>query len=280
MPKKQKPIDIAQMLCGIADNLINQYAILSQIPHDGERGRQLEAALAQAIEPYLPRRFGLGSGHVIGPYPLGGKAQSLQCDLVIYDALDTTPLFVGSDYKIFWHESVQVVIEVKSKLNRGKLIDALKNIQAVKALAGSDRAKSMFGVIFAFACDWSVAHPLKTIANALQEDTRGFPVDALVDLIFILDAGPREKWKEYVQDKTRYRAEELDSKLAVTFELKPDGSYQPFSVQRGAFFWFLVTILRKLGVSKPLEHFPRNFSLNALYFTDWSPEAKMQDKPE
>ena len=64
------------MLCGITDNLRKQYEILSQIPHPGERGHQLEKALAQVIEPYLPRRFGLGTGHVVGPCPFGGEAQS------------------------------------------------------------------------------------------------------------------------------------------------------------------------------------------------------------
>jgi hypothetical protein len=122
MNKEQKTIDIAQMICGMTNNLRTQFEILSQIPHDGERGRQLEKAICQIIEPHLSRKFGIGTGHIIGPSPFDGEAQSLQCDIVIYNAHDWAPLFVGGDYKIFWHESVEIVIEVKSTLTLQRYI--------------------------------------------------------------------------------------------------------------------------------------------------------------
>ena len=188
MKKEQKTIDIAQMICGINDNLRKQFEILSQIPHSGERGRQLEKALSQIIEPYLSRRFGIGTGHVVGSSPFDGDAQSLQCDIVIYNAFDLAPLFVGNDYMVFWYESVQIVIEVKSTLRR-ELREAINNIRAVKKLVGTDSNKSIFGVIFAYKSGWSVKTPVRTIRRNLKEMTKGLTADELPDLVFILDAG-------------------------------------------------------------------------------------------
>jgi hypothetical protein len=272
MKDNKNTIDIAHMICAVSENLRTQYEILSQIPHHGERGHQLEKALARVIEPYLPRRFGLGTGHVIGSEPFGKDAQSLQTDIVLYDALDTAPLFVGQDYKIFWYETVHAVIEVKSKLNSSGLKDALENIQAVKRLTKPDSSKSIFGIIFAYASEWSVKNPIKTITSNLKENTRGYDIGELADLIFILDAGRRDEWQEYKIDTTRDAPEDYDDRLALTFELSSDGNYHPIVVQKGAFFWFIVTVLKKLGISKPFEYFPRSFVLNMLEFIEWSPE--------
>lgn len=272
MTDNKNTIDIAHMICGVAENLRTQYKILSQIPHHGERGNQLEKVLSRVIEPYLPRRFGLGTGHVIGSEPFGKNAQSLQTDIVIYDALDTAPLFVGCDYQLFWYETVHAVIEVKSKLNSSELKEALKSIQAVKRLTRSDSSKSIFGIIFAYTSEWSVNNPIKTITRNLKENIREYDINELADLIFILDAGCRKDWKELKLDTTRYEPEDFDDRLALSFSLTSDGSYLPVVVQRGAFFWFLVTVLKKLGISKPFEYFPRSFLLEMVEFIEWSPD--------
>jgi len=272
MTNNKGTIDIAEMICGVADNLRTQYKILSQIPHHGERGRQLENVLSQVIEPYLPRRFGLGTGHVIGPEPFGDDVQSLQTDIVIYDALDAALLFAGCDYQLFWHETVHAVIEVKSKLNSNELKKALKNIQAVKKLARPNSSKAIFGIIFAYTSE--LKNPIQSTTKNVDNHTRGYNPNELADLIFILDAGCRKDFKELKLDMSRYKPEDYDKRVSIQFELCEDYKYRPSIVQRGAFFYFLVTILRKLGISKGFEYFPKKFMMEAVEFIEWSPWGK------
>lgn len=266
--KEQKTIDIAQMICGMTDNLRTQFEILSQVPHDGERGRQLEKVICQVIEPLLSRKFGIGTGHIIGPSPFDGKAQSLQCDIVIYNAYDSAPLFVGGDYKIFWHESVEMVIEVKSTL-KCELQKAIDNIQAVKRLVNTNSSKSPYGVIFAYKSGWSPKTPVKTIQRNLKRITTGLDEKKIPDTIFVLDAGQRGAWEEHTNYESKYGDDDFDDRLSLQFDLSSEKSYRPIVANRGALFWFIRTILSRLNLSKPIEHFPREFCLNIIEFIEW-----------
>jgi len=207
----------------------------------------------------------------VGACPWPGEAESSQCDLVIYNAFDTGLLFAGHDYQVFWRDSVQIVIEVKSKL-KGEMLDGLRNIQMAKRLTGSAKAEPIFGVIFAFESGWSPRHPVKTIAAALQRAATDIPADELADLVFVLDAGPRREWQEYDWEATGHRVQDLDDRLAITFQLAhPNAEYRASVCQRASFFWFLTTMFRKLDTSTPLEYFPRGFFLNVVDFVEWNP---------
>ena len=54
------------------------------LPHDGERGGIRERRVADLLRSILPKRFGIGTGHIIDSQ----NGSSKQTDIVIYDAFD------------------------------------------------------------------------------------------------------------------------------------------------------------------------------------------------
>jgi hypothetical protein len=54
------------------------------VPHPGEKGGIRERRVADFLSNILPKRFGIGTGHIIDPR---GQVSG-QTDIVIYDAID------------------------------------------------------------------------------------------------------------------------------------------------------------------------------------------------
>ncbi len=118
------------------------------IPTGYDRGRPREEAVREFLRQKLPGRYGVGHGVVIDSE--GG--QSLQCDVVIYDAA-RAPRLSDERAMPFWpFEFVYAIAEVKSKLTRAEFKKAVANIAAFKRLkrpqnnlAGSDGVYSHVG---------------------------------------------------------------------------------------------------------------------------------------
>ncbi len=91
--------------------------------HGGGRGALREEALRLFLSKHLPTRFGVGTGQVVHPSNLMSK----QCDIVIYDRLNTPRLMPDETHSLFPVESVLAVIEVKSRLNASDVADAFIN---------------------------------------------------------------------------------------------------------------------------------------------------------
>ncbi len=95
------------------------------------RGECREAVIALAIRPWLPQRYGLGSGEVVGADGTRSKA----LDIVIYDALYSV-VFKSIGGKVLCPaESVFGTIEVKTKLNMEELRDGIRKGQSLAKIA-------------------------------------------------------------------------------------------------------------------------------------------------
>ena len=91
------------------------------------RGECREAVVASAIRPWLPRRYGLGSGEVVG----ADGSRSAALDIVIYDDLYSI-VFESIGGKVLCPaESVFGTIEVKTTLNMEELEDGIKKGQSL-----------------------------------------------------------------------------------------------------------------------------------------------------
>ena len=95
------------------------------------RGECREAVVALALRPWLPKRYGLGSGEVVGAD--GTRSEAL--DVVIFDDLYSV-VFKSIGGKILCPaESVFGTIEVKTTLNRKELDEGISKGQSVARIS-------------------------------------------------------------------------------------------------------------------------------------------------
>lgn len=101
-----------------------------------DRGTPREDALRAILEEFLPRRYGVTTGHVVSAKP----AWSRQCDVIIYDALECPMLSAtgGIQGRVVPVEAVLGTIEIKSTLTLPEFQDALEKATAFKALCVDD----------------------------------------------------------------------------------------------------------------------------------------------
>jgi hypothetical protein len=98
--------------------------------HTYEKGLRHEQVLIDFLREHLPPRYGVSRGEIVDSK--GHVAR--QADVVVYDA-HHAPLLQGSEgSKVFASESVYAVIEVKPKLSRTSLADAVGAVATAKAL--------------------------------------------------------------------------------------------------------------------------------------------------
>ena len=97
--------------------------------HPGEFGTYREKIIKDFLSPFLPARLAIGTGFII----TAENHISTQCDIVIYEK-DYTPTIENSEQRFFPVECVVGVIEVKSKLTKSTLKNALIKLSAIKNL--------------------------------------------------------------------------------------------------------------------------------------------------
>ena len=125
-----QPLTIADALLGqLADETLGRLQAAEVIQHRGERGRAREVVLADFLRSIVPPGFAVGTGFVIDSQ--GGLSR--QQDIVIHRR-DYHPVFSIGGVNYFPVESVAVVAEVKSTLNKRTFSEALVNGLSVKSL--------------------------------------------------------------------------------------------------------------------------------------------------
>ena len=163
-------------------------------PHFAERGAEADSILRKFLNDHLPKRFAADTGLVVDED--GGV--SSQCDVVIYDAIDSPIYRRGQRVLILPSDNVAVTIEVKSNLNKAELEDAAKKIASVKALKRSPLSSvdqpvthspfvmtRTLGVVFAYEAMTS----LDTLAENLATINESYSSDHWIDLVVVLDKG-------------------------------------------------------------------------------------------
>lgn len=205
-------MNIHQIVQGIANQMkIDRELILAQIPHPGEMGGQLEESLRALLRKYLPEKYQIGTGHVVGRYyyPDTGKDQqdiSRQVDVVVFNRIDFAPLFNAPGYQIYPQEGVEVAIEVKATLNGEELEKAINNIQRVKVLSFTDgeaeRDHEIIGVIFAYNTSYerskypSAMHNVTCQVDRFIRERNLDPEWEAIDMVCVLDTGVAV-WMDY-----------------------------------------------------------------------------------
>jgi hypothetical protein len=117
----------SELIKSAAERLRSEFGnIRKTVPHYGESGEEVEKIVLTFLNDYLPKRFRAGSGFI-----LDSKNQlSRQCDVIVYDQL-SSPIYRASENALIVpNHHVAAVIEVKSRLNKQQLQDAVDSIAA------------------------------------------------------------------------------------------------------------------------------------------------------
>jgi hypothetical protein len=163
-------------------------------PHAAESGAEAELIVKSFLKDRLPRRFDIESGLVVGQ----DGTVSRQTDLIIFDALNSPVYRKGPRVHILPRDNVAAVIEVKSKLNKDQLEDAVKKIASVKIIKPTPITNvdqpvtfsdmimtNTLGCVFAFDSYTSLA----TLADNLKETNSNYDSSCWIDLVVVLDKG-------------------------------------------------------------------------------------------
>jgi len=154
----------------------------AQIQHSGVKGDFREDTLKDfLLDGRLPEKYGIGSGVIISPT---GEV-SKQSDLIIYDKQNCPLLLQSDSNQVFPIESVYCVIEVKSKLSKTELVNAMENIAMLKNIVPKNQP-SPLGIVFAYSL---AGNSLDSIESNICEFEEG--VDSLywTNFVAVLNEG-------------------------------------------------------------------------------------------
>ena len=169
--------------------------------HRGIIGDERAVALQRFFSDRLPAAFGISTGEAMD----FADRKSGQLDLIIYEKASAAPIEKGGVHLLLPCESLYVVIEVKSVLNRleaGKALEAAKKVRVLRPFKkqfvstrkdGEPADKESFRclyILFAFNTNIAKKNWLKKEYQRLNELSvkKKIPLD-LIDRLIVLDRG-------------------------------------------------------------------------------------------
>jgi len=245
---------LREVLKGISGQLLLEFQGSGLIGHKSDMGEERERFLQKFLSSgHFPKKYALSKGHGKVISTLG--RESLQTDIVIYDALQCPVLRDGENHQFFPVESVYGTIQVKSRLSKEQLLDAAENIASVKRLAehktitrvqGSysgavfaqgDQNPLPLGAIFAYSLD---GNSLDSLQKNLAEYHAKTDPKEWVNLICVLGEGVIYNTFDIVD-----RA--LDSRDLIRLQGR---RYEPGAVHHGqdALLDFYLALIGALGM--------------------------------
>ncbi|MDY5484100.1 MAG: DUF6602 domain-containing protein [Clostridium sp.] len=174
-------------------NFVNEYKetsvlfentdVKNGLIHPGEFGVYKEKLIAKLFRFALPKRFSCGTGFIVN----SKKEITTQCDIVLYDENSAPFLEIDGGNRFFPQEVVYGVGEVKSKLTKQQLLDAMIKLAKNKRIRHPfinydneriDPAKNQYQAIFTFLiCDEIIGWD-KDIALEIQKEYRKYSISS------------------------------------------------------------------------------------------------------
>lgn len=110
-------------------------------------GEWKESVLRAVLRRHLPKTYGVGSGFIVTE-----NGPSTQVDVLIYDT--TKPiLFQDGDFVIVTPDLVHAIIEVKTRVEKGKLSNYLEKLSTLHQVAARTAQCSPFVGLFSYQND-------------------------------------------------------------------------------------------------------------------------------
>lgn len=123
-------MEIKEFFSNVEKTISSKFKESGFTRHAGDKGANREQILRKFLAKHLPRKYGVTRGELI----TGQGKHTHSVDIIIYDALNC-PILYSGDTEILPIEGVYGIIEVKSKLSKDELLDAVKKIESFKKIA-------------------------------------------------------------------------------------------------------------------------------------------------
>jgi len=179
-------IKIKKIFEKISDTISSEYNLTVFGEHRSLKGSKREKIFRNFLRDLLPQQYSLGDGEIFDSNGIISK----QVDIIIHNSY--MPVFRYSKYLLLYPiESVFGVCEVKTKLDKKSLKEAIENIQSVKkmkltkpnAFFGEFKER-VYGAVFAY--DSSNPNIIKKNLQEIYVELK-IPQDEKVDLICVLN---------------------------------------------------------------------------------------------
>lgn len=168
---------------GVADEFLARLdRIRYFVAHNLTSGTAHEMILRDFLASFSTGRFGVGQGFICDPTipdHLTEYRVSKQCDIIVYNR-DYPLIHSEGEVKVVWPQSVKLFIEVKTKLNKKEMVNALDNICSAKYVP---YMRLTDGLIFAFK-----SSKVQTIIKHLQQYPN-LSIENAPSAILLLDKG-------------------------------------------------------------------------------------------
>jgi len=146
--------------------------------HNLASGTANEIMLRDFLTRFSTGHYRVGQGFICAP--TASDSVSKQCDILVYDHHNYPLVHSEGEIALVFPQAVKMVIEVKTRLNKGTLTDALENIRAAKQLNDT----TIKGVVFAFK-----SLRQETVIKHLQQYPERLPMKHAPIAILLFDRG-------------------------------------------------------------------------------------------
>lgn len=134
---------------GVAQRLQIEADVFNRlIMHNAEQGRENEASLTEVVRRFLPPSVGVGTGIVIDSE--GRRSQ--QCDLIVFDQSNSPNVLAQTSQMLFPVETVRLIVEVKTTVNKDEIDDVAKKIASLNKLRWKGKAADVPLALFGYSC--------------------------------------------------------------------------------------------------------------------------------
>ena len=189
-------MDISNLFRSISKQLQADFELTAQVGHRGVKGDFREEILRKFLiqGKKLPERFGISTGEII----TYADEVSHQCDLIIYDKIDGLSLITSESVNVFPVECVVGIIEVKSILTKGSLLDGLEKVKHLKSITPNSASTTRFGRFtiahgrekpFGIIFSYDTKISLEKATEHYKSWARNVDKELLPNLIVILNSG-------------------------------------------------------------------------------------------
>jgi hypothetical protein len=173
---------VEEYWAGVVQRLQAEVEVFARlVRHEGEKGRENEAALARLLEAFVPRRLGVGTGMIIDRFDRYAR----QGDILLFEQNDEPTVLAQTTQLIFPVESVRASVEVKTRLYSDSIDDCQKKKAALQqlqpALKNPDGSSHPLFIVLAYDTGISPETVHRRFAR--------MPRDERPDLYCVLDQG-------------------------------------------------------------------------------------------